>query len=121
MRSAFRISPVVGVLLGFVETSAFAHHSRAMFDHTKQVSLVGTGFFFPMSDQLHFIERVRMIDRDHVQIDYTVEDPIALTKPIHAAIIHSRVTDFNRMVEEEDCEENERDPVVNGRFTTVVK
>ena len=78
-----------------------------------------SGFFFPMSDQLHFIERVRMIDHDHMQIDYTVEDPLALTKPIHATIIHSRVTDFNRMVEETDCEENERDPVLNGRFTTI--
>ena len=90
---------------------------------TKQRLYTGelSGFFFPMSDQLHFTERVRMIDRDHMQIDYTVEDPVALTKPIHATIVHSRVTDFNRMVEEEDCEENERDPVVNGRFTTVVK
>jgi len=80
-----------------------------------------TGFFVPMSDQLHFIERIRMLDRDHMQIDYTVEDPVALTKPIHAVIVHTRVTDFNRMIEETDCEQNERDPVVNGRFTTVVK
>jgi len=56
-----------------------------------------------------------------MQIDYTAEDPVALTKPIHAIIVHSRVTDYNRMTEEADCEENERDPVVNGRFTTVVK
>ena len=80
-----------------------------------------TGFFVPMSDRLHFIERIRMLDRDHIQIDYTVEDPVALTKPIHAVIVHTRVTDFNRMVEETDCEQNERDPVVNGRFSTVVK
>jgi len=80
-----------------------------------------TGFFFPMSDQLHFVERIRMIDHNHMQIDYTVEDAVALTKPMHATIIHSRVTDFNRMIEETDCEENERDPIVNGRFTTVVK
>jgi len=80
-----------------------------------------SGFFVPMSDQLHFIERIRMINPDRMQIDYTVEDPVALTKPIHATIIHARVTDFNRMIEETDCEENERDPIVNGRFTTVVK
>jgi len=78
-----------------------------------------SGFFFPMSDQLHFIERVRMVDHNHMQIDYTVEDPLALTKPMHAVIVHTRVTDFNRMIEETDCEENERDPVVDGRFTTV--
>ena len=80
-----------------------------------------TGFFVPTSDQLHFIERIRMLDHDHMQIDYTVEDPVALAKPIHAVIVHTRVTDFNRMIEETDCEQNERDPVVNGRFSTVVK
>jgi hypothetical protein len=80
-----------------------------------------SGFFVPASDQLHFTERIRMVNHAQMQIDYTVEDPVALTKPIHAAIIHVRVTDFNRMVEETDCAQNERDPVVNGRFKTVVK
>lgn len=80
-----------------------------------------SGFFVPMSDRLHFTERIRRVDRDHMQIDYTVEDPVALTKPIHAVIVHTRVIDFNRMIEETDCEQNERDPVVNGRFQTEVK
>jgi hypothetical protein len=80
-----------------------------------------SGFFVPASDQLHFTERIRMVNHDQMQIDYTVEDPVALTKPIHVVIVHARVTDFNRMIEETDCEQNERDPVVNGRFTTVVK
>ena len=79
-----------------------------------------SGFFVPMSNLLHFTERIRMVNHDAMQIDYTVEDPIALTKPIHAVLTQTRVTDFNRMVEEADCEENDRDPVVNGRFTTVV-
>lgn len=78
-----------------------------------------TGFFVPMSDQLHFTERIRMVNHDQMEIDYTVEDPIALTKPIHSVITYVRVTDFDRMLEEADCAENERDPVVNGRFTTV--
>jgi hypothetical protein len=80
-----------------------------------------SGFFFPMSDKLQFSERVHMADHNHMQIDYTAKDPIALTKPIHVVITHTRVTDFNRMVEETDCEQNERDPIVNGRFTTTVK
>jgi hypothetical protein len=80
-----------------------------------------SGFFVPASDQLHFTERIRMVDRDHMQIDYTAEDPLALAKPIHATIVHTRVTDFNRMVEETDCAQNERDPIVDGRFKTVVK
>ncbi len=80
-----------------------------------------SGFFIPMSDQLHFTERIRMVDHDRMQIDYTVEDSVALTKPIHTTITYARVTDFNRMVEETDCEQNERDPVVDGRFRTVVR
>ncbi len=79
-----------------------------------------SGFFVPMSDQLHFTERIRMVNHDQMQIDYTVEDPVALTKPIHTTITHTRVTDFSRMVEETDCEQNERDPIVDGRFRTVV-
>ncbi len=79
-----------------------------------------SGFFVPMSDQLHFTERIRMVNHVQMQIDYTVEDPIALTKPIHTTITHARVTDFKRMVEETDCEQNERDPIVDGRFKTVV-
>jgi hypothetical protein len=80
-----------------------------------------SGFFVPMSDQLHFTERIRMVAHDRMQIDYTADDPVALAKPIHAVIVHARVTDFNRMIEETDCEQNERDPVVDGRFKTVVK
>jgi hypothetical protein len=79
-----------------------------------------SGFFVPASDQLHFTERIRMVNHDQMQIDYTVEDSVALTKPIHTTITHTRVTDFNRMVEETDCEQNERDPIVDGRFKTVV-
>jgi hypothetical protein len=80
-----------------------------------------SGFFVPASDQLHFTERIRMVNHDQMQIDYTVEDPVSLAKPIHATIVHVRVTDFSRMIEETDCEQNERDPVVDGRFKTVVK
>ena len=40
MRSAFRILLVVVPAL--IGTSAFAHHSRSMFDQTKQVTLTGT-------------------------------------------------------------------------------
>jgi hypothetical protein len=40
MRSTSRISLVV--VLALMGASAFAHHSRSMFDQTKQVTLVGT-------------------------------------------------------------------------------
>ena len=40
MRSAFKIFLVA--VLALMGTSAFAHHSRSMFDQTKQITLVGT-------------------------------------------------------------------------------
>jgi hypothetical protein len=40
MRNAFRISLLVVLML--ITTSALAHHSRSMFDQTKQLTLVGT-------------------------------------------------------------------------------
>ncbi len=45
MKTLFRMSLVVMsslVVLALLATSAFAHHSRSMFDQTKQVTLVGT-------------------------------------------------------------------------------
>ena len=35
----------------------------------------------PHSDQLHVTERFRRVDKDHMQIDITMQDPKALVKP----------------------------------------
>ena len=75
----------------------------------------------PMSSQLHFTERIRMVNPNEMQIHFTAEDPIALARPIQVTITHVRVRDLNRMIEENDCDPaTERNPVVNGRFQTVV-
>lgn len=77
----------------------------------------------PFSDQYHAVERVRMVNHDEMQIQFTVDDALALTKPINLTITWLRVKDLNRMEEnEQECESAEdRNPVVNGRVTTVVK
>ena len=78
----------------------------------------------PMSDQLHFVERIGMLNDNEMQIRFTAEDPVALAKPIEATITYVRVTDINRMIDDEnaDCSAaTDRNPVVNGRFTTVVR
>jgi len=78
----------------------------------------------PLSDRLHAIERVRMVNRDEMQIQLTADDPIALAKPIHITITHVRVKGFDRMEDtrDADCDvSTDRNPVVNGRFTTIVK
>jgi hypothetical protein len=78
----------------------------------------------PMSNELHSIERIRMVNRDQMQIDFTLEDPIALVKPLHVIFIWNRVKDIDRMEQNaDDCDSaaSERNPIVNGRYTTVVK
>jgi hypothetical protein len=72
----------------------------------------------PMSDQLHTVERIRMVNHNQIQIQTTIEDPVALTKPIHVTVTHVRITDTNRITDEDLCD-NDRNPVVNGRFTTI--
>jgi hypothetical protein len=69
-----------------------------------------------LSSQAHFIERIRMIDKDHLEDQMTVIDPTNLTAPWHVRRTYERVAHINRMVYE-DCEGEERNPIVNGRFT----
>jgi len=35
----------------------------------------------PHTDKLHFIERYKVMDKDHLQLDMTIDDPGAYTKP----------------------------------------
>jgi hypothetical protein len=69
-----------------------------------------------LSSQAHFIERIRMIDKDHLEDQMTIIDPINLTAPWHMRRTYERVAHINRMVYE-DCEGEERNPIVNGHFT----
>lgn len=68
------------------------------------------------SAEAHFSERIRMLDRNHLEDQMTIEDPKNFTRPWHITRQYRRVTRINRMVYE-DCEGEERNPVVNGRFT----
>ncbi len=69
-----------------------------------------------LSSQAHYIERIRMLDKGHLEDQMTVIDPTSFTAPWHLSRTYQRVTHINRMVYE-DCEGEERNPVVNGRFT----
>lgn len=77
----------------------------------------------PFSDQLHAVERIRMVNHDEMEIRFTWDDPVALAKPIDMTIDWVRVKDLNRMEEnEQECDPAEdRNPVVNGHFTTIIK
>ena len=69
-----------------------------------------------LSPQARFIERIRMIDKDHLEDQMTVIDPTNLTAAWHMRRTYERVAHINRMVYE-DCEGEERNPIVNGKFT----
>lgn len=68
------------------------------------------------SPAARFVERIRMLDRDHLEDEMTVIDPQVFTAPWRMTRRYSRVTRLNRMIHE-DCEGEERNPIVNGEYT----
>ncbi|MGH8218753.1 MAG: hypothetical protein ACREUT_09350 [Steroidobacteraceae bacterium] len=76
------------------------------------------GFFAPdalLSDQAHFTERIRMLDRDMLEDQMTIEDPVAFVRPWRVTIRHDRVKGLDRFIGY-DCS-NDRNPIVNGHLT----
>lgn len=69
-----------------------------------------------LSPEAHFIERLRLTDANHLRDEMTVIDPVNFTKPWRLARTYERVTAIHRMVYE-DCEGEERNPIVDGHFT----
>ena len=69
-----------------------------------------------LTQQAHYIERMRMIDPGHLEDQMTIIDPANLTGPWHMRRTYERVKNIHRMVYE-DCEGDERNPIVDGRFT----
>ena len=69
-----------------------------------------------LTQQAHFIERMRMIDPGHLEDQMIIIDPANLKAPWHMRRTYERVQHVHRMVYE-DCEGEERNPIVNGRFT----
>ena len=69
-----------------------------------------------LSPETRFVERIRMLDKDHLEDRITIVDPKNLTEPWHLRRTYQRVTHIHRMVYE-DCEGEERNPIVDGKFT----
>ena len=73
-----------------------------------------------MSDEMHFVERIRMVGPNEIQDEFTLIDPVALTEPFKVTFSFHRVTDTNRMIDETECDSTtDRNPIVNGRFTSI--
>ena len=56
------------------------------------------------SDQLHVVERMKRADRDHLQIDITMEDPKALAKPWQGQMFFELHPDWDIL--EQVCTDN---------------
>ena len=61
----------------------------------------------PQSDALHVIERFRRSDVGHLQIETTIDDPKAYTKPITYTLKTTLIPDEDLL--EYFCSENEKD------------
>jgi hypothetical protein len=73
--------------------------------------------FPPMlSERAHFTERIRMVSPDRIEDELTIEDPLALTHAWKTTIPYQRVAGLDRMIHG-DCQENDRNPVVDGKLT----
>ncbi len=72
----------------------------------------------PTSDQLHIVERIRLLKSGILEDSMTVEDPIAFARPYRAVFTFKRLHDINRMVYE-DCDENPRDFIKGGKAIMV--
>ena len=57
----------------------------------------------PHSDQLHVVERLRLIDADNLQIDITMEDPVALEQPW---VVQRFLMRTDWQIEEHVCKDN---------------
>jgi hypothetical protein len=69
-----------------------------------------------LTQQAHYIERMRMIDKGQLEDQMTIIDPANLTAPWHMKRTYERVQHVNRMVYE-DCDGEDRNPIVDGKFT----
>jgi len=69
-----------------------------------------------LSSEAHFIERIRMVDKDHLENQMTVIDPHNLAAPWSLTRTYHRVPHVKRMIYE-DCEGEDRNPLINGHYT----
>jgi hypothetical protein len=68
----------------------------------------------PHSDQVHLVERMRLVDPDTLENEMTIEDPVAFTKPWRVNR-HYRRLPGDTFVSEVVCTETQHSPIVNGQ------
>ena len=86
--------------------------TSGFFGTDRQFNVVPVAF----SEKAHFIEHVRMLDKNTLEDVITIYDPVALTAPWILTRKYHRVTAVDRVVEM-DCMGNDRNPIVDGKVT----
>jgi hypothetical protein len=71
-----------------------------------------------LSEKARYIERMRMVNKNLLEVQLTVEDPVALSRPWKVTRQYHRVPNMTRLIEV-DCQGNDRNPIVDGKFTTI--
>jgi hypothetical protein len=104
--------------------TAFGHSVGHFEGDTLVVDTIGVrreftlGFLAPHSEALHVVERIRRVEPGVLEVVLTVDDPIALTKPLTNRIVYSAAPADSRFVED-FCTDNLRNMVdVSGFVTT---
>jgi hypothetical protein len=75
-------------------------------------------YFFsspPLSDQAHYVERLRRVSPDRIESVITIEDPVTLAKPWVVELAYERTTGLDRLIH--DDYSNDRSGVEDGLFT----
>jgi hypothetical protein len=68
------------------------------------------------SESAHYTERMRLVNKDRLEDQLTIEDPVAFTHPWTITIPYKRVTNLDRLIHG-DCSANDRNPIVDGKLT----
>jgi hypothetical protein len=68
-----------------------------------------------LTENAHFTERLKMVGPDRFEDELTIEDTTALSETWKVTIPYERVKELDRMVHGL-CDENDRNPVVDGKI-----
>ena len=69
----------------------------------------------PFSDQAHYVERLRKTAADRIESQFTVEDPLTLSKPWTVTVAYRRTPNLDRLMH--DAFDNDRSEVEGNTFT----
>jgi len=74
----------------------------------------------PHSDQVHLVERIRLLDDGRLEVNMVIEDPVMFTRPWNVTRYFARASDQEMMIEGTYCE-NQRNPYdAEGNQTAIL-